>query len=96
MGAVLFAAAALVAAWIVIRRDDAVGILVGTLVVAVAFFVLPTRVHERYLFPALALAAPLVARGWRWQLLYGLLSLSFFANTLTGSTPPTGRSWRPA
>ncbi len=80
VGVVLFAAAALVAAWIVIRRDDAVGILVGTLVVAVAFFVLPTRVHERYLFPALALAAPLVARGWRWQLLYGLLSLSFFAN----------------
>jgi predicted membrane-bound dolichyl-phosphate-mannose-protein mannosyltransferase len=53
---------------------------VGTLVVAVAFFVLPTRVHERYLFPALALAAPLVVRGWRWQLLYGLLGLSFFAN----------------
>jgi dolichyl-phosphate-mannose--protein O-mannosyl transferase len=80
VGVVLFVAAALVAAWIVVRRDDAVGILVGTLVVAVAFFVLPTRVHERYLFPALALAAPLVVRGWRWALLYGLLSLSFFAN----------------
>ncbi len=80
VGVVLFAAAALVAAWVVVRRDDAVGVLVGTLVVAVAFFVLPTRVHERYLFPALVLAAPLVVRGWRWQLLYGLLSLSFFTN----------------
>ncbi len=80
VGVVLFAAAALVAAWVVVRRDDAVGILVGTLVVAVAFFALPTRVHERYLFPALVLAAPLVVRGWRWQLLYGLLSLSFFTN----------------
>ncbi len=80
VGVVLFVAVALVAAWIVVRRDDTVGILVGTLVVAVAFFVLPTRVHERYLFPALALAAPLVVRGWRWKLLYGLLSLSFFTN----------------
>ncbi len=80
VGVVLFVAVALVAAWVVVRRDDAVGILVGTLIVAVAFFALPTRVHERYLFPALALGALLVVRGWRWQLLYGLLALSFFAN----------------
>ncbi len=80
VGVALFVAVALFAAWVVVRRDDAVGILVGILVVSVAFFVLPTRVHERYLFPALALAAPLVIRGWRWKLLYGLLSLSFFAN----------------
>jgi predicted membrane-bound dolichyl-phosphate-mannose-protein mannosyltransferase/Gpi18-like mannosyltransferase len=80
VGIVLFVAVACVAAWIVIRRDDTVGILVCALVVTVAFFVLPTRVHERYLFPALALAAPLVVRGWRWQLLYGLLALSFFVN----------------
>ncbi len=62
VGTVLFAAAALLALWQVWRRDDPTGLLVGTLLVAAAFFVLPTRVHERYLFPALALAAPLVAR----------------------------------
>ncbi len=59
---VLFVAAVTLALWQIWRRDDATGLLVGTLLVAAAFFVLPTRVHERYLFPALALAAPLVAR----------------------------------
>ena len=58
----LFVAAVTLALWQIWRRDDATGLLVGTLLVAAAFFVLPTRVHERYLFPALALAAPLVAR----------------------------------
>lgn len=80
VGVVLFAAVALVALWQVARRDDLVGLLLGTLLLAVAFFALPTRVHERYLFPALALAAPLVLRNWRWATLYAVLSVSFFAN----------------
>ena len=80
VGTVLFAAAALVALWQVARRDDPRGLLVGTLVLAVAFFALPTRVHERYLFPALAIGALLVARSWRWATLYAVLSISFFAN----------------
>ena len=80
IGEGLFVAVALVAAYALIRRDDAVGILAGTLLVAVAFFVLPTRVHERYLFPALVLGALLVLRHPRWAVLYGLLSLCFFAN----------------
>jgi predicted membrane-bound dolichyl-phosphate-mannose-protein mannosyltransferase len=80
VGTLLFAAAALVALWQIARRDDPRGLLVGALVLAVAFFALPTRVHERYLFPALALAAPLVARSWRWATLYAVLAVSFFAN----------------
>ncbi|MEO8638682.1 MAG: phospholipid carrier-dependent glycosyltransferase, partial [Chloroflexota bacterium] len=80
VGALLFGIAALVALWTVARRDDPAGLLVGALVLAVAFFALPTRVHERYLFPALALAAPLVARSWKWAVLYGALTLSFFLN----------------
>ncbi|HEY8922114.1 MAG TPA: phospholipid carrier-dependent glycosyltransferase, partial [Candidatus Limnocylindria bacterium] len=80
VGALLFGLAALVALWTVARRDDPAGLLVGALVLAVAFFALPTRVHERYLFPALALAAPLVARSWKWAVIYAVLTLSFFAN----------------
>ena len=80
VGTMLFAAAALVALWQVARRDDPRGLLVGALVLAVAFFALPTRVHERYLFPALAIAAPLIARSWRWAVLYAVLTVSFFAN----------------
>ena len=80
VGILLFLAAAAVALWIVLRRDDAVGLLVASLVLAVAFFALPTRVHERYLFPALAIGALLVLRDRRWAVIYGLISLCFFAN----------------
>ncbi|MDP9251179.1 MAG: hypothetical protein M3O78_07400, partial [Chloroflexota bacterium] len=80
VGAILFGAVALVALVQVARRDDPLGLLTGSLLLAVAFFALPTRVHERYLFPALALAAPLVARSWRAAATYAALSLIFFAN----------------
>ncbi|HEX2883738.1 MAG TPA: phospholipid carrier-dependent glycosyltransferase [Candidatus Limnocylindria bacterium] len=80
VGTVLFAAAAIIALVVVARRDDVRGVLLAALLLAVAFFVLPTRVHERYLFPALALAAPLLFAGRSWPWIYGGLSLSFFAN----------------
>ncbi len=80
IGTVLFAVVAVAALWQVARRDDLRGLLVASLLLAVAFFVLPTRVHERYLFPALALSAPLLFawRGWPW--IAAGLSLNFFAN----------------
>ena len=77
VGFVLFAAVVLVALWQLLRRDDAEGLLLGALVLAVAFFVLPTRVHERYMFPALALAAPLVLR--RWPIVPGTLGMATVA-----------------
>jgi predicted membrane-bound dolichyl-phosphate-mannose-protein mannosyltransferase len=80
LGGVLFAAVAVFALWRAWRRDDVSGVLLAALLLAVAFFVLPTRVHERYLFPALVLAAPFILGGWRWALLYACLSLSFFMN----------------
>ncbi|HEX2194050.1 MAG TPA: phospholipid carrier-dependent glycosyltransferase [Candidatus Limnocylindria bacterium] len=80
VGAVLFGVVALIALWQVARRDDPAGLLDGSLLLAVAFFALPTRVHERYLFPAIALAAPLVARGGRWVLVYAVLTVSLFTN----------------
>jgi Gpi18-like mannosyltransferase/predicted membrane-bound dolichyl-phosphate-mannose-protein mannosyltransferase len=94
VGAVLFAAVALLAFWQVARRDDGEGLLLSALLLAVAFFVLPTRVHERYMFPALALAAPLVLQRWRigWVGLAaaaigaGLLALLLYARPIAGST----------
>ena len=80
VGTLLFAAVALLALVQVARRDDLRGILLASLLLAVAFFVLPTRVHERYLFPALALAAPLLFSRRTWPWIYAALSLSFFAN----------------
>ena len=80
VGTLLFGAVALVALWQVWRRDDLRGVVMAALVMSIAFFALPTRVHERYLFPALALGALLIFSGRVWPWLYAALSVSFFAN----------------
>jgi hypothetical protein len=47
-----------------------------------AFYFLPTRVHERYLFPAIALLAPFAATS-RWSLAaYIAISLAFAASLM--------------
>ena len=80
VGTLLFVAVALLALWQVARRDDVRGVVMAALVLSVAFFALPTRVHERYLFPALALGAILLFSGRIWPWLYGAISAVFFAN----------------
>jgi 4-amino-4-deoxy-L-arabinose transferase-like glycosyltransferase len=80
VGTLLFVAVALLALWQVARRDDLRGVVMAALVLSIAFFVLPTRVHERYLFPALALGALLLFSGRAWPWLYGAISVVFFAN----------------
>ena len=65
---------------LVARRPDRLTILVGVTVLAIAFFVLPTRVHERYLFPLVALGAILAAASPRWTIAYVLSGLATLAN----------------
>ncbi len=65
---------------LVARRPDRQTILVGVAALAIVFFVVPTRVHERYLFPLVALGAILAAVSWRWRIAYVLSSLATFAN----------------
>jgi hypothetical protein len=61
LGTALAAAGIAGSLWLLRRRRDLVGLLgVGVLVGLVIYF-LPTRVHERYLFGAVALLAPLAA-----------------------------------
>jgi hypothetical protein len=68
LGTGVFAAIALVVVAALAWRSDRTAILLGITVLAVAFFAVPTRVHERYLFPAFAVGALLAAAsiGWRW------------------------------
>ena len=61
-------------------RPDRLTILLGVSVLALAFFVLPTRVHERYLYPFVPLGAILAAVSWRWLLAFLAVSLGTFAN----------------
>jgi len=58
------------------RRDDRRTLLVALTVMAIAFFVLPTRVHERYLFPFFALSAVLLAVSPRWAAVYLVLAIA--------------------
>jgi hypothetical protein len=61
LGGVLLAAVGVAVAIGLLVRDGLVPILLGFTILALAFFVLPTRVHERYLFPFFATAAVLAA-----------------------------------
>ena len=62
------------------RHDDRRALLVVLAVMAIAFFVLPTRVHERYLYPFFALGAILLALQPRWAVVYAVLAAANFAN----------------
>jgi hypothetical protein len=66
------------AAW----RDDAQSLLVALTILSIAFFVVPTRVHERYLFPFFGLAAILLVGSWRWRVAYVVLAVVNTANLL--------------
>jgi hypothetical protein len=66
--------------WLVARRPDRLTVLVGLAVLALAFFAVPTRVHERYGYPFFALAVILAAVSVRWRLAYVVLSIATLAN----------------
>ncbi len=61
-------------------RDDRWTLLVAVSFLAIAFFILPTRVHERYIFPAVALLPLLAVVQKRWALALLLLSTGAFIN----------------
>ncbi|HEY4632831.1 MAG TPA: hypothetical protein VIH00_02855, partial [Candidatus Limnocylindrales bacterium] len=77
-GLLLLAIAAIL--WIAGRHPDRLTLLVALALLALAFFILPTRVHERYGFPFFALGAILFAVSSRWRLAYVVLSIATFAN----------------
>jgi len=94
LGAALLVAG-LAAALLPLRRghDLATLLTVGVLVVF-AFYFLPTRVHERYLFPALALLAPVAVMSWTGLAAYVALSTAF-AVSLLASLAVSMSAFRP-
>jgi hypothetical protein len=75
--------AGLAGALLPLRRghDQWTLLAVGALMVF-AFYFLPTRVHERYLFPAMALLAPFAAISWAGLAAYVAMSLAFAASLI--------------
>ena len=92
VGNLLFIAAVAIALSVLIRRIDGPTIVFVALLIAVAFFALPTRVHERYLYPALALGLPLLAAGTAWRFLYVALSAVAFLNIYWVYSLPMGNA----
>ncbi len=73
--AALLATTAIVVVVGLVRRDGRMPILLGFSIVALAFYLLPTRVHERYLFAFFAPAALLAAAGIVRAAGYGAVGL---------------------
>jgi dolichyl-phosphate-mannose-protein mannosyltransferase len=65
--------------WLLRHRRDLVGLLGISVLIGLAIYFLPTRVHERYLYGAIAFLAPLAAVDRRLRAPFFTLSLVFFA-----------------
>ena len=82
------------AAW----RDDPRSLVVALAILAIAFFAIPTRSHERYLFPFFGVGALLLAVSWRWRAAYVVLAVANVANLLAvlvqyGGIPDYSATW---
>jgi len=88
IGSGLMLAVVLVVGIVAARRPDRLTLLVALAVLALAFYVVPTRVHERYAYPFFALAIVLAAIAWRWRVAYLVLSVTVFLNMYAALTNP--------
>lgn len=69
--------------WTIARaavRDDRWTLLVAATLLCMAFFVLPTRVHERYIFPAFAILPLLAVMDRRWLAATLILAVATLIN----------------
>jgi Gpi18-like mannosyltransferase len=90
IGLLLTGAAALAVCAALLRRDDAAARFEGTAALALAFFLLPTQIHERYLFLSLAPLIVAAAAAPRLLPLFVVLSVTGALNivgTLGGFSP---------
>jgi Gpi18-like mannosyltransferase len=74
--AIGFAVGILRLAW----QDDRRSVVAVTIFLALAFFMLPTRVHERYMFPIFGLLPLLAVVDRRWMVATVALSVAAFIN----------------
>ena len=98
VGAALLIASFAVLLGVAARHPDRLTLLVVLSLLALAFFALPTRVHERYGFPFFAIGAILFAVSPRWRVAYVVLAVATFANmyvVLTTLYPPANPALNP-
>ncbi|MBI5285589.1 MAG: DUF2029 domain-containing protein, partial [Chloroflexi bacterium] len=86
--------AALLAAAYTWRFATLRGGLVAAGYIAVAFYVLPTSTHERYMYPMVAILAPVLLVEPRFRYVYAILSATLFLNMFLVAPPVTSWSRR--
>jgi Gpi18-like mannosyltransferase len=79
-GIILVAAAAALIVTRYLQRGDELAFLEAAMLISLAFFVLATRMHERYIFNAFALMVPLAAINRRYLIPIGAISVTLLAN----------------
>jgi len=87
LGLGLSAGAATLAAGYASARRDLRGLLIAAAYLAFAFYMLPMSIHERYLFPVLALLLPVAIADRRWMWIYAPASATLFANMFVIAPP---------
>ena len=95
IGAVLLLIGLTAALLPLLRRQDLWTVLAVGAFVVFAFYFLPTRVHERYLFPAMAVLAPLAAANWSVFGAYLLMTAAFAASMLYALVDTTSFTFWP-
>ena len=88
VGSALMLAVTLIVSLVAARHPDRLTILLSLTILALAFFVVPTRVHERYAYPVFALALMLAAISWRWRIAYAALTVTVLLNMYAVLTNP--------
>jgi Glycosyltransferase family 87 len=78
LGTVLAVAGIVASLWLLRRRRDLVGLLGVSVLIGLVIYFLPTRVHERYLFGAIAFLAPLAVMERRLLWPFAALSAAAF------------------
>jgi Gpi18-like mannosyltransferase len=79
-GILLFVAALVLVVWRYVQRRDGIAFLEAAMILSLGYFVLSTRMHERYIFNGFMLAVPLIFLRRRYFYAAIVLSLTLFAN----------------
>jgi Gpi18-like mannosyltransferase len=77
LGGIFLAVACIAAVVPLWWRRDLATLLAAGAIMSLAFYFLPTRAHERYLFPAVALLVPFAAARWRTVPSWLVLSIGY-------------------
>jgi dolichyl-phosphate-mannose-protein mannosyltransferase len=90
LGNCLMAVTCLLAGYILWCTRTMRGLLFSLFLTYLGFFVLSTRVHERYLYFAVVLGAPLIFDSWAMALLYCTISATLLLNLIYVAFSPVG------